>query len=146
MITSQEGIDIIKEFEGFSAKAYICPAGKATIGYGHVVLPSEKHLLSGNITEDEAESLLKRDLEIAESALNGTKIRLEQNQFDALVSFIYNVGVSSFLNSTLIKRLRIGDLVGAAYQFPRWNKGGGKVLNGLVRRREAEKKLFEREC
>jgi len=100
MITSQEGIDLIKEFEGFSAKAYICPAGKATIGYGHVVLPSEKHLLTGSITNEEAERLLKSDLEIAESALNSTK----------------------------------------------WNKSGGNVLQGLTRRREAEKFLFERGC
>lgn len=146
MITSQDGIDIIKQFEGFKSKAYYCPAGKLTIGYGHVILPYENDLKSAVITEEQAENILRADIQIAEATLNGTKLMLEQNQFDALVSFIYNVGPGAFLNSTLIKRLRVGDYPGAAHQFLRWTKANGVELSGLVRRRKAEKELFEREC
>ena len=140
MKISRKGIELIKRFEGLRLKAYKCPAGVLTIGFGH----TRGVLENKTITEKEAVKLLKEDLEIFEKAVkNFTKIPINQNEYDALVSFVYNIGQTAFKNSTLLKKLNNGDKIGAANQFLRWNKAGGKVLNGLVKRREAEKKLFE---
>lgn len=131
--------EIVKEFEGLRLEAYKCPADAWTIGYGHTlgVIPGDV------ITEKEAEILLAEDLEDAESAVNEyVKVKLNQNQFDALVSFVYNLGAGNFKSSTLLRKLNAGDYLGAANEFKRWNKAGGKVLNGLVRRRAAECNLF----
>ena len=141
MITSQNGIERIKSFESFQAKAYTCPAGKLTIGYGHVILPDED-LGHVTVTERGAEDLLKEDLEGAEQAVNRANLKIDQDQFDALVSFVFNVGVGAFQGSTLLKRIRVGDMQGAADEFLKWNHGGGKVLAGLTRRREVERQLF----
>ena len=141
MITSQKGIDLIKKFEGFSDKEYICPAGKPTIGYGHVVLANE--YFQEPMTRRAAEILLKKDLEPRQKSLNSfLKVKVNQNQFDALISLIYNIGVDNFRKSTLLKFIneRLFDKV--PDQFRRWRFSNGKVLKGLVTRREEEIKLW----
>lgn len=133
--------DIIKDAEGLELTAYKCPAGIWTIGYGHTGSDVWPGL---TITKPEAEALLEKDLKRFEKGISEmVKVGLTQGQFDALVSFTYNVGQEAFKNSTLLKRLNAGDYEGAAEQFQRWNKAGGKTLLGLIRRREAERKLFE---
>lgn len=140
MKISESGLDLIKEFESFAAKKYICPAGKQTIGYGHVILQGES---LETITKDDAESLLMRDLEKFEiGVLSLVTSKVNQNQFDALVSFAFNCGVAALKSSTLLKKLNAGDFLGAADEFLKWCKGGGKTLPGLVRRRKEERALF----
>lgn len=142
--TSDKGIGLIKEFEGCSLAAYRCPAGVWTIGYGHTGKVDGKAVSLGmRITQAKAAQLLREDLTSFEAAVNAAvKTLVTQNMFDALVSFAYNCGAGALRNSTLLKKLNAGDYSGAADEFPKWNKSGGKVLNGLVRRREAERKLF----
>jgi len=137
--TSQAGVNLIKSFEGCKLTAYQDSAGVWTIGYGHT-----SGVKAGmKITEAQAEAYLKGDLVTAENAVNGkVTYRIKQNQFDALVSFTYNVGSGNFGSSTLLKKLNQGDITGAANEFDKWNKAGGKVLAGLVRRRAAEKAMF----
>lgn len=139
MFISQKGIILIKEFEGCRLKAYKCPAGIATIGYGH----TGKVLIDDVITQAEAERLLKQDL-IAHCNNVSTlvKVPLKQNQFDALVSFEYNIGFSGFGSSTLLKKINAKDFIGAINEFGRWVYAGKKILPGLVKRRQAEKSLF----
>ena len=139
MRTSNKGIELIKSFEGIKTKAYKCPAGVWTIGYGHT-----KGVQKGDTcTMAQAIEFLKEDLRVFEGAINDlVKVELNQNQFDALVSFIYNVGSGAFEDSTMRKFLNAGHFALAAGQFDRWNKAGGVVLEGLVRRRAAEKELF----
>lgn len=141
MKTSQQGLDLIKQFEGYSDKEYICPAGKATIGYGHVILPSDN--FQSFITRKEAEELLKKDLEPRENSLNRfLKVNIKQNQFDALISLIYNIGIENFRKSTLLKFIndRLFDKV--PDQFRRWKYVSKVESKGLLRRREAEIKLW----
>lgn len=103
MKASQKAIDLIKYFESFSAEPYLCPANYLTIGYGHRILPNENF---EKITEEEAEIILKKDMIFAEKAINEfVEVELSQNQFDALVSFVFNVGVEAFKNSTLLRSL-----------------------------------------
>ena len=140
MNISQNGINLIKQFEGCRLEAYKCPAGVWTIGYGHTGSDVYKGL---TITQEKAESLLKSDLIVhCNSVSKLVKVKLNQNQFDALVSFEYNVGYGNFSSSTLLKLLNKGDYAGAAGQFERWVYTGGKVLEGLKKRRKAEKELF----
>ena len=141
MNTSKLGLNLIKGFEGFRARAYVCPAGVLTIGYGH----TGKDVKPGmTITEPRGVELLAQDVGRFERAVERlVKVPLAQNQFDALVSFTYNVGEGNLQSSTLLKKLNAKDYSGAAAQFDRWNRGGGKVLTGLVRRRAAERKMFE---
>jgi len=138
---SPTGIKLIKSFEGLSLTSYVCPVGVLTIGYGHT-----GNVLAGTkITEKEADVLLKQDLiKFEKAVLNYVTIDLNQNQFDALVSFCFNVGTQAFKGSTLVKRLnnRENPNIVAAEELPRWNKGDGKVLEGLSRRRSAEVELF----
>ena len=139
MNISTNGIELIKQFEGCRLKAYKCPAGIWTIGYGHTSGVKEGQ----TITRAEAEQLLKEDLARFERVINNiVKIEINQNQFDALVSFSYNLGVGALNNSTLLRLLNKGDYNGAAEQFNRWVYAGGKKLTGLVKRRTAEKELF----
>lgn len=139
MKTSSNGIELIKKYEGFRANAYKCPAGKWTIGYGHTRTAS----IGQTITEIDAEELLKSDLGVSEWAVNHyVKVPLNQNQFDALVSFVFNVGYGNFKKSTLLKLLNQGNYEVARKEFYKWRKGGGKVLPGLVKRRAAEAELF----
>jgi len=142
--TSQKGIDLIKKFEGKRLEAYKCPAGIPTIGYGHTGKVDGKPVALGmKITEKKAEELLKEDLKTFEKGvLNCVKVPLTQGQFDALVSFSYNLGIGSLQSSTLLRLLNEKKYKEAAEQFGRWVKAGGKTLEGLVKRREAEKKLF----
>lgn len=138
--TNQKGIEIIKDFEGLKLTAYLCPSNVWTIGYGHT-----KGVRQGEIvTTAEAEGLLKVDLIEVEKTINSSvKVFLTENQFSAISSFVYNIGISAFKKSTLLKLLNQRDFNGAAEQFGRWVKGSdGKTLQGLVRRREAEKNLF----
>lgn len=139
MKISQRGINLIKHFEGFEAKAYLCPAGVLTIGYGHTKGVKQGMIIS----EKEAEELLKGDLEHSENAVNKlVKVEVTQGMFDALVSFVFNLGEGNFGSSTLLKKLNSKDYYGASEEFKKWRLAGGEVLDGLVRRRAAERNLF----
>jgi lysozyme len=139
MKTSLKGIALIKEYEGLRLGAYLCSAGVLTIGYGHTGGVKEGDL----ITEQKAEQLLQDDLKKFENGvLRLVRVPLTQNQFDALVSFAFNLGVGNLGKSTLLKMLNDRDYKGAAGQFVRWNKAAGKELAGLTRRRLAESALF----
>ena len=146
MEISQVGLDLVKQFEGLKLKAYVCPAGVATIGYGTTRYPNgQKVRIGQQITEQEAEKYLEHDCnKFGQQILSVVTVTLNQNQFDALVSFVYNIGFGAFKTSTLLKVLNKKDYIEAGKQLLRWNKGGGRVLQGLVRRRQAEKKLFEK--
>lgn len=135
MRLSIEGIERLKQFEGFSAKAYQCSAGVWTIGYGSTKGVHE-HL---TITKAEAEQLLVKEITGFEKAVNDlVKVPLSQSQFDALVCFTYNVGITAFKKSTLLKLLNKGDYEAVPAQLMRWNKAGGRVVRGLTTRRAAE--------
>lgn len=138
---SDRGMDLIKEFEGLRLRAYRDQVGIWTIGYGHT--GPEVH--RGNeISEERAEELLREDVARFEDAVRAlVKVEITQEQFDALVSFCFNVGIWGLQRSTLLRLLNEGEIVKAAAQFPRWNKGRGKALAGLTRRRRAERELFE---
>ena len=140
MNISQNGINLIKNFEGCRLEAYKCPAGVWTVGYGH----TGSDVTQGTkITQEKAESLLKSDLTVhCNNVSKLVKVKLNQNQFDALVSFEYNIGYGNLSSSTLLKLLNQGDYTGAANQFDKWVYAGGKVLAGLQKRRKAEKELF----
>ena len=142
---SEQGVNLIKSFEGFSSVPYNDGVGVMTIGYGHAFRKKDKHLKK--ITEEQAVEILKEDVSIAVKNVNNlVKVDITQNQFDALVSFAFNVGVGNLKNSTLLKKLNQGDYIGAADEFLRWNKGrvNGvmKEMKGLTRRRVAERALF----
>lgn len=131
---------MIMKHEGCKLKAYVCPAGVLTIGYGH----TGKDVKAGmEITQAEAERLLLSDMDKFCAAVERlVKVKLSDNQFAALVSLCFNIGDGAFGKSTLLKKLNAGDIIGATQEFPKWNKGGGKVLPGLVKRREDEQRLF----
>ena len=139
MKVSQECIDLVKFFEGFEPKAYLCPANVWTIGYGRT-----KNVREGDeLTEPQAERDLLEELEeFAEQVLNTVKVDLEQNELDALTSWTYNLGVGNLQSSTLLKKLNSGDKNSVPSEMIRWNKAAGKVFAGLTRRREAEAKLW----
>ena len=143
MKVSQECVDMIKFFEGFGSKAYLCPADVWTIGYGRT-----KNVKEGDVVNElQAERDLLEELEVfGEQVLNTVKVSLKQNQFDALTSWTYNLGVGNLQSSTLLKVLNSGDYTSAGKEMLRWNKAGGKVLAGLTRRRESEAKLWAREA
>jgi lysozyme len=140
MKTSQRGIDLLKLHEGLRLAAYKCPAGVLTIGYGHTgadVTPGK------TITQAEAEQLLRADVAWAEAAVGAELPSINQNQFDALVSFTYNVGAGAFKGSTLLRKAKINASDPAIRaEFAKWQKGGGQVLPGLVKRRAAEADLY----
>jgi len=144
MQTSEKGIALIKQFEGCKLTAYQDSVGVWTIGYGWTQPVDGKPIRAGmTIKQETAERLLKTGLVSYESDVSRlVKVGLTQEQFDALVSFTYNLGARSLSTSTLLRKLNAGDYAGAADEFLRWNKAGGKVLNGLTRRREAERALF----
>lgn len=141
MKISSKGLDLIKEFEGFRAVPYKDAVGLPTIGYGHLIKKGE---VFGAISSVEATAILSRDVEDAENSVNKmVNVPINQHQFDALVSFTYNLGGHSLLSSTLLKKLNLKDFEGAAEEFLKWDHAGGKQLPGLTRRRKAEKELFE---
>ena len=139
MKTSAEGLALIKKFEGLELKAYKCAAGVWTIGYGHT-----KDVQEGDEwSESHADHMLEVELEEFEGYINdNVTVALSQNQFDALVSWVYNLGPANLKASTMLKVLNSGDYEGVPAQIQRWNKAGGKVLEGLIRRRKAEALLF----
>ncbi len=135
------GIELVVHFEGFYSKPYRCPAGKLTVGFGHVIQPGESFI--NGISLPEAYRILTQDLKAAEKAVSDlVKTKLTQEQFDALVDFVFNLGVGAFANSTLLKLLNKSDYVGAAGQFQRWSYVGKKKLPGLETRRRFEEILF----
>jgi lysozyme len=140
MQISKEGLALIKKFEGFESRAYLCPAGVWTIGYGHT-----KDVKEGDEwSQAHAEHMLEVELEeFCEYVNKMVKVPLEQYQFDALVAWVYNLGAGNFKESTLLRVLNQGDYDDVPHQIKRWNKAGGRVLQGLVRRREAEALLFQ---
>lgn len=139
MVTSDTGIKFIKKHEGLCLEAYLCPAGVWTIGYGHTSTAKEGMV----ITEAEAETLLRKDLKMFENSVNSYGLAVNQNQFDALVSLCYNIGPGNFKKSTVLRLVKehpsSPDIPAA---FALWNKGGGKILPGLVRRRKEETALY----
>ncbi|UGA37973.1 lysozyme [Chromobacterium haemolyticum] len=141
MKTSAKGITLIQKSEGLRLKAYQDSVGVWTIGYGHTGPDVKPGMV---ITQAQADALLARDLERFEAGVARlVKVPLNQNQFDALVCFSFNLGLGALQGSTLLLRLlNAGDYAGAAAQFPRWNKAGGKELPGLTRRRAAEQAMF----
>lgn len=145
MKTSANGIAHIKEFEGFRGKRYLCPANKPTIGYGHVIVDSERATLwNVELNEDQATKLLMKDLVRFEDAVSAmVAVPLTQGQFDALVSFAYNLGEAKLRSSTLLKLLNAGDYEGARKQINRWVYSNGKKLEGLIRRRARETEMFQ---
>lgn len=142
MKISDAGIALIKSFEGLRLEAYPDPATGGdpwTIGYGHTgeVTPGMV------ITESEAEELLRQDIVQFEMCVNGAlQVPVTQGQFDALVSFAFNLGCGNLRRSTLLRKLNAGDVTGAAAEFAVWNRAAGRVMAGLTRRREAERELF----
>jgi len=145
MKLSQNGIDLIKKHEGFSEKAYLCPAKVWTIGYGSTFYHSGQRVNpTDKITKEQAEILLRQVLEKFEKEVDIiTRDDLKQGQFDALVSFAYNVGVNALKNSTLLKKVNgYADDFAIAIQFRKWVNAGGRKLQGLVNRREDEIRLW----
>lgn len=139
-MVNDAGVALVREFEGCRLDAYRCPAGIPTIGYG-ATGPDIR--MGMKWTQEEADERLAEDLaRFAEGVERLVLVDLTDNQFAALVSFAYNVGLGALAGSTLLRELNAGDYEGAADQFPRWSKGGGRVLPGLVRRRAAERDLF----
>lgn len=139
--TSQKGIDMIKRWERFVPTVYKDVAGFDTIGWGHLIKQGETFT---RITEEQGEALLVADLAEAERAVNDlVKVPLNKNQFDALVSFTFNLGRANLARSTLLRRLNAGMYEAAAAEFPRWVYAGGQQWQGLKNRRAHEQALFE---
>lgn len=142
MQISKNGIELIKHFEGLRLEAYKCPAGVWTIGYGHT---NNVHR-GDRVTKQEAEEMLVKDLVRFEKGVNdAVRVPIYQGQFDALVSFSYNMGLSAFRKSTLNVYLNKGEYDKAREELKVWVRGGGQVLPGLVRRREAEYRIWNAE-
>lgn len=141
MNISDEGLALIKKFEGLRLEAYFDSVGVLTIGYGHTGQDVTEGM---KIDEAVADALLRRDVASAEGCVNGcVTVEITQQEFDALVSFAFNLGCRTLKNSTLLRKLNASDYDGAALEFPKWCHAGGKELPGLVARREAEQALFE---
>ena len=145
MRSSQRLVDMIKAFEGFSAEPYLCPAKVWTIGHGTTRYPNGVFVgpQDPDITKGYAEQYLRADLVKFELGVSkAVTVPLSQNQFDALVSFAYNVGLGNLKSSTLLKLLNAGKYSDAALEFLKWDKAKGKALPGLTKRRKAEMDLF----
>ena len=145
MKISPRGLELIKDFEGFSSNAYLCLAKKVTIGYGNTFYENgTKVKLGDQISKTDALKLLEvvANRDFADKIFPVIKVPVAQNQFDAMVSLAYNIGVGAFLKSTLLKKVNANDFAGAGEEFLRWNKALGKEVLGLTRRREREKQLF----
>lgn len=146
MIISEAGIALIKSFEGFCATEYICPGGKRTIGYGHALADNEAY--NHPLTRTEADILLKQDIKIAENAINkNVELSLSQGKFDALVSLVFNWGVTNFINSKGLIYLNNDQIDRAADEFFSQEKGvnkvNGQINFGLCRRRQAERRMWD---
>jgi lysozyme len=140
MKTNEAGLALIRQFEGCRLKAYKCPAGVWTIGYGwtHGVKPTDQW------TQAQAEEMLVKGLDQYENAVQSAigAHSTTSNQFSALVSICYNIGAGNFVKSSMLRHHKAGDYAKAADAFLLWNKAGGKVLNGLIKRRQAERALY----
>jgi len=145
MNVNQATVDMVKEFEGFRAETYLCPAKILTIGYGTTATADVgiKPSLGMKITKDQAEKYLRAALEkFAASIEPHITAPINENEFGAFVSLAYNIGPGAFKKSTALSAFNAGDKEKAANAILLWDKAGGRVLSGLVRRREAERKLF----
>ena len=141
---TEAGLNLIKRFEGFSHTIYICPAGYPTIGYGHVMLAHEREQFAAGITQAEATELLRKDVRIAERAvLRLISVPLTDGQFDALVSFTFNLGAGALQRSTLRLKVNRGEHDGVPAELMKWVWAAGKTLPGLVRRRRLESILYQ---
>jgi lysozyme len=136
---NKAGLDLVKTFEGYSDEAYLCPAGVPTIGYGFTT-----NVKMGDcITREEADARLLEELrEFADDVMGALKAQPTANQFAAMTSLAYNIGPTAFCKSTVLRMHNLGEFEEAARAFSMWNKAGGKILNGLVRRRAAEAALY----
>lgn len=146
MKASEKCLDLIRRFEGFRSKPYRCPAGVPTIGYGSTRYAdgTPVKLTDAAITQAQADDIMRATLGEYENAVNRyVTAPMNQNEFDALVDFAYNAGAKNLLTSTLLRKLNAGDRAGAAKEFDRWVYANGQVLPGLVKRRMAERNLFE---
>jgi lysozyme len=144
---SDAGVKFIAEFEGWFDKPYNDPVGHCTIGFGHLLhrgpCTASDVQEWGRISKQKGYELLRQDTKIAADAINRlVKVPLNQQQFDALVSFVFNCGAGAFADSTLLKKLNAGDYEGAGNQLMRWVYADGQVLPGLQRRRKAEREMF----
>ena len=141
MQISDNGIAFIESFEGFRDTPYNDVAGWQTVGYGHKILSGD--VLIYPLSRSDGDVLMRKDCQVAENCINkNVTVSLTQNQFDALCSFVYNLGIGNFLTSTLHRLLCEGNYSGAAYEFPKWDRAGGVVVEGITRRRLAEQALF----
>jgi lysozyme len=141
MEMSDKGLQLIKDSEGFVGHVYLNAVGKPTVGYGHLIKAGED--FSDGLTEEQATELLQNDVKWAENAVAAAvTVSLNQNQFDALVDFTFNLGAGALQGSTLLKLVNQGKMDEAADEFPKWVHANGKVLPGLVTRRGAERDLW----
>ena len=141
MRISEKGIDFIKQKEGCSLKAYLDIGGKLTIGVGHLIVKGEN--IPNEVTSEQADDLLKKDLKIVEDAINKyVKVKIDQEQFDALCSLIFNIGITAFIGSTLLKELNKDNILKAASEFMKWIYVNKKISPGLLARRKDEVAMF----
>lgn len=141
---TQDGLNLIKRFEGFSPTIYLDAAGLPTIGYGHLLRPGEAEMFQNGISEPAAQALLTKDVWSAEQAvLRLIKVPLTDGQFDALVSFTFNLGGGALQRSTLRRKVNREEHSDVPDQFLRWVWAGGRKLRGLMRRRKAEATLYQ---
>lgn len=140
---SKDGLNLICRFEGFSPVIYICPAGYPTIGYGHLITEANKEQFLDGVDEDEALELLRKDVAVAERAvLRLISVPLTQGQFDALVSFTFNLGSGALQRSTLRRKVNREEHDDVPAEFMKWVWAGGRKLKGLVKRRKAESIIY----
>ena len=145
MKISSRGLELIKDFEGFSSTSYLDVVNIPTIGWGNTFYEDgTKVKLGDQISKTDALKLLEvvANRDFADKIFPAIKVKVTQSQFDAMVSLAYNIGVGAFLKSTLLKKVNAGDFAGAGEEFLRWNKANGKEVLGLTKRREREKQLF----
>lgn len=144
MQISYNGIGLLKEREGFSPKAYKDGGGVWTIGYGTTKIDGKPVQEGMTCTVEQATVWLYADLAWAQTAVNQlVRAKLNQNQFDALCVFVYNIGQTAFANSTMLRKLNVNDFIGAGAEFPRWDMDNGRHVRGLAIRRELERNMFE---
>lgn len=146
MKISNRGLELIKDFEGFSSSSYLDVVNIPTIGFGNTFYEDGRKVKLGEqISKTDALKLLEviANRDFADKIFPSIKVKVTQNQFDAMVSLAYNIGAGAFLKSTLLKKVNAGDFAGAGEEFLRWNKANGKEVLGLTRRREREKQLFQ---
>jgi lysozyme len=145
MRVNEKGLEIIKQYEGLRLKPYLCQAGVPTVGYGATTYldGSKVQMTDKAITKKMADALLVHHVKFAEDAVNNlVKVSITEDQFSALVSLVFNIGVGAFKDSTLLKLLNLGSIQAAGEQITRWNKVGGKPSDGLTKRRKSEYDLY----